>query len=119
MANSIEGIFLGAGKTQMVGKNQDYPVRKFWIDVSNNEQYPKPVEFDLNGDNTVKVDNIPKNQRVEVYFHLEGFKWEKDGKSGVMNKVKAYKIDIIQKVSSVQQNNTSFVPESQDDDLPF
>jgi len=120
MANTVEGIYLGAGKTQMFGKNNDYAVRKFWVDTSRNPEYPSPVEFQLAQDNCVKVDNIKPNQRVEVAFNLEGRKWEKDGKSGVMNTIKAYKIDIIEKRSAVVGNQApSDLPSTGDDDLPF
>ncbi len=121
MANSIEGIYLGAGATKMVGKDSNYAVRNFWVDVTKNDAYPSPVEFQLTQDNCVKVETLKPKARVEVYFNLEGRKWEKDGKSGVMNTVKAYRIDVIEKRSSVQNASAGGVPISNggDDDLPF
>lgn len=118
MANSIEGIFLGASKTQLVGKNNDYQIRKFYVDVSRNPEYPSPVEFQLTQDNCVKVDNLKPNQKVEVFFNLEGRKYEKDGKTGVFNTIKAYKIDVIIRQSAVANNDIA-MPEEIEGDLPF
>ena len=65
----VTGKFLGASKTETVGQN-NYTVRKFWIDITTNPDYPNTPEFQLKGDKVALVDNLQVGQMLQVKFNL-------------------------------------------------
>jgi hypothetical protein len=130
MANlSITGKFLGASARREVGTNKT-PVRDFWIDCTTNPDWPNTPQFELKGEEKCALaDGLAKGQEVEVFFNLEGRKWEKDGKRGVYNTVRAWRIVVVERTNAVNANRpaapASVVPgpapitAGQEEDLPF
>lgn len=100
MANqlTIAGTFLGANETKFVGKDGTFAVRPFWIDITDNAQYPNTPEFQLKGDKVNLVDNLRKGQTIEVSFNIDGRKYDKTnegGKKGVITNLVAWRIKVI------------------------
>lgn len=93
---SVTGKFLGASKVETVGQN-GFLVRKFYVDLTTNPEYPNTPEFQLTGDKVNLVDNLQKNQMVQVKFNIDGrkFKNQQTGKEGVITNLRAWKIDVI------------------------
>ena len=98
----VTGKFLGASKIETVGQS-NFTVRRFWIDITTNPDWPNTPEFQLKGDKVNLVDNLQAGQLVQVKFNLDGRKYdntEKGGKKGVITNNNAWKIDVVQMQSA-------------------
>lgn len=100
-AITITGKYLGAMKTEFVGQNS-LAVRKFYLDITTNPDYPNTPEFQLRGDKVNLVDNLTKGQEIQVSFNLNGrkYKSQSTGKEGVITNIDAWKIDVINRQSA-------------------
>jgi len=91
----LTGKFLGAKPTQLVGEN-NFAIRSFYIDVTENPQYPSTPEFQLTGDRVNLVDNLKPGQQVQVKFNIDGRKYvNREGKEAVATNLRAWKIDVV------------------------
>ena len=104
MATSFQltGKYLGCSKVKTVGQNNTQ-VRSFWLDVTDNPQYPNTPEFGLRGDRIYLPDSIAVGQQITVHFNLNGRKYDKTasgGGKGVINNIDCWKIDIVQTQSA-------------------
>lgn len=101
---TITGKFLGAMATQSFGTN-GFQVRKFYMDLTTNPEFPNTPEFQLTGNNVGLVDNIPKGQMIQVRLDIEGRKVKNQttGKDMVITNLRVWKIDIIQMQSAVSR----------------
>ncbi|MDJ1468187.1 DUF3127 domain-containing protein [Xanthocytophaga flava] len=144
---SVTGKFLGAKPVRYVGDN-NLAVREFYVDLTENAQYPNTPEFQLSGNQVTHVDKIQKGDLIEVFFRLDGRKFvsRETQKEGVATNLRAYKIDVYKRQSIVQQSepqqqqgnqhvnetqqvaevtnysngsSTPPLPSNPDDDLPF
>ncbi len=122
---SIRGTFLAASKVQLVGQNQ-MQTRKFWMELDNGSSYKNFAEFKLLHDNVVKVEDIKKDQEIEVFFKISGRKHvtEKDGekKELFFQELQAYRIDILERTTAgVPAVNPESIsnPGDEEDKLPF
>jgi hypothetical protein len=98
----ITGKFLGAKETQLVGQN-NYAIRSFYLDLTDNPDYPNTPEFQLKGDKVNLVDNLQKGQTIQVKFNIDGRKYDstdRGGKKGVITNLTAWKIDVVQMQSA-------------------
>lgn len=126
---SISGKFLGAGKTESVGVNA-FKIRKFWIDVPNNQSDTKNTpEFQLTNEKCSLVDSFKPGDEVEIFFNVNGRKWEKEStdenglpikKSGVNTNLNAWKINkITRQAATVSEVVATIEEQDAVDDLPF
>jgi len=102
MANelTVTGKYLGAKATEAVGQN-NFLVRKLYVDLTENPDYPNTPEFQLTGDKVTLVDNLVKGQTIQVKFRVEGRKVTgRDGKEMVITNLKVWKIDVVQMQSA-------------------
>lgn len=122
MANfKTMGKYLGASKITQVGQN-NLLVRKFWLDTSDNPEYPNTPEFQLSSDKVTLVDNYKNGDLIEVSFSINGIKFtNKEGKTGVMTNLRAYKVSKLEResVAKIDPKNIVTAGEAIDDDLPF
>ena len=96
----VTGKFLGAKPTQLVGQN-NYAVRPFYVDLTDNPDYPNTPEFQLKGDKVNLVDNLTKGQMIQVKFNIDGRKYtNRDGVAGVITNLNAWKIEVVQMQSA-------------------
>lgn len=97
----VTGKFLGATPTEAVGE-KGFLVRKFYVDMTTNPEWPNTPEFKLKGDKVNLVDNLTKGQTIQVKFNLDGRKFENKttGKKGVITELAAWKIDVVQMQSA-------------------
>ena len=98
----ITGKFLGASKIETVGQN-GFLVRKFYVDITTNPEWPNTPEIKLKGDKVNLVDNLQKGQTIQVKLNIDGRKYdntEKGGKKGVITELIAWKIDVVQMQSA-------------------
>lgn len=120
----ITGKYLGAGKIETVG-DKGYTKRKFWVDITTNEQYPDTPEFELGGDKVNLVDHLKPGDTVQVKFNLRGRKVMSKtlNREVVINNVLAWKIDVVTMQSAAVPRAPSavaaFTGEDTGDDLPF
>ncbi|GAB3767680.1 hypothetical protein GCM10028818_00920 [Spirosoma horti] len=97
MANelTVTGKFLGAKATESLGQN-NFLVRKLYVDLTDNPDYPNTPEFQLTGDKVNLVDNLVKGQMIQVKFRLDGRKvTSREGKDMVITNLRVYKIDVV------------------------
>ncbi len=146
MANNltVTGKFLGANPTQFVGQN-NYAIRSFFVDLTENPEYPNTPEFQLSGDRVNLVDNLQKGQQIEVSFNLDGRKYtsKQTGKQGVATNLRAWKINVVMTQSAATapaqrqapapaaagpgsyatqarpETAAMFTPDDENNDLPF
>ncbi len=97
----ITGKFIAAMATETVGKN-GFTVRKFYVDITTNPEWPNTPEFQLKGDKVNLVDNLQKGQTVQVKFNIDGRKFlnPTTGKTGIITSLNAWKIDVVQMQSA-------------------
>lgn len=96
--NSITGRFLEASPIKSVGKS-GFKVQSVKIDNSTSPDFASTPEFQLTGNYIGMADALRRGQEVTVYFTVQGRHWEKDGRSGVMTNLQAYKIEEVQRTS--------------------
>lgn len=98
---AVTGKFLGASATETVGQN-GFLVRKFYLDITTNPEWPNTPEFQLKGDKVNLVDNLQKGQTIQVKFNIDGRKYEnkESGKKGVITNLSAWKIEVVQMQSA-------------------
>ena len=91
----LTGKFLGAKPTQFVGQN-NYPVREFYVDITDNPQYPNTPGMQLRGDKVNLVDNLTPGTMIQVKFNLNGRKYvNKEGKDAVATNLDVWKIEVL------------------------
>lgn len=115
MSNSVTGLYLGHSSVRQATEN--FTVRNFWLDISDNPEYPNTPEFQLINDKVNLTEQLTKGERVEVYFRVRGKKWAKDGKSGVNTNLDCYQIQKVTKQAVVSA--TSPATSGNDEELPF
>ena len=115
---TITGKFLGAMpvKTLDNGKN----VTSFFLDVTDNPEYPSTPEFGLYDTKCELIQGLEKGEEIEVRFNISGKKYKNSttGKSGVFTALQCWKIEKV-----AQQQPAPAQPAQNgggiDDDLPF
>ncbi|GAB3956662.1 hypothetical protein GCM10028805_47230 [Spirosoma harenae] len=97
----VTGKFLGAMPTETVGQN-NYLIRKFYLDLTTNSEWPNTPEFKLKGDKVTLVDNLRKGQELKVKFNIDGrkFRSKQDNREGVITELIAWKIDVVTTASA-------------------
>jgi hypothetical protein len=128
---SITGKFIAAGKTESVGQN-GFKIRRFWIDVPNNQSDTRNTpEFQLTGEKCSLVENFKPGDELELFFNVNGKKWEKEStdengmpvkKSGVNTNLNVWKIQkITRQAASVVSTESEVVASNGEavNDLPF
>lgn len=132
MTNEVKlvGKYLGASAIREVGINA-MKVRDFWIDISDNPEYPNTPELNLSGDKCALVEGLTKGAEIEVFARLAGNKFrDKEGKQRVFTNIRVWRINVVQRQSaafvSTPTEASAFSTPSPidaalklDDDLPF
>lgn len=120
--SELTGKYLGSTKIIDRGKNnKEFLTRSFFLDITDNSEYPNTPEFQLIKDKVTVVDELSPGDEITVFYNILGRKWEKDGKKGVYTSLQAWKI------ANGNNTNSSNFPGTQDepagstdtDDLPF
>ena len=126
-SNNLEmtGKFLGAKalKTLDNGKN----VGSFFLDITDNPDYPSTPEFGLYGDKCSEIDGLQKGDEITVKFNLKGTKYtnKTTGKSGVFTALQCWKIEKAGAAERIAESQSAPMPienqspDAPDDDLPF
>ena len=119
----LTGKFLGAGKTQHFGAN-NFPVRKLWLDTTDNPDYPNTPEFQVAGKAVEKLEGVlsslQQDDVITVYFNVNGKKVTKDGRSFVITNLSIWRIDVETAAEPFQPAPVVNSPEQEEpDDLPF
>jgi hypothetical protein len=115
----IQGKFLGKSPIKTVeGKSTRY--RSFWLDCTDNPEFPNTPEFNLLNDKCDLVENIKPGDYMNVQFNINGRKWEKTDdngfvKKGVNTTLSVWKLELIQYTAPTPVSTG----ETSGDDLPF
>lgn len=94
----------------MLGKDGTVAVRRFWMDITDNVDYPNTPEFNLKKDKVNLVDNLKKGDMIKVAFQLDGRKYDKTaegGKKGVITNLVVWKIEVVRTQSAATIGNTA------------
>lgn len=116
---NIQGKFLGATPIKEVGE-KGYKVRSFYLDITDNPDYPNTPEFGLGGDRVDLVNSCKKGDVITVHFNIRGMKYKNKttGKDAVFTKIECWKIENVGESFTMPATS----PDSFDgdnDDLPF
>lgn len=96
----LRGKYLGASEIKEVGANAT-KIRQFWIDVSENPEYPNTPELQLINDKCTLVDNLVAGNEIEVLARLKGKKSKiQDGTERIFVNIDAWKISKIERTSA-------------------
>jgi len=96
----LRGKFLAASEIKEVGSNAT-KIRQFWIDVSEDPQYPNTPELQLINDKCLLVDNLKKGDEIEVSARLKGRRGvDKEGTERVYTNIDAWRIMKIDRTSA-------------------
>ena len=87
---NITGKVLGK-KNKTVGN--DFKICEVYIDITENPDYPNQAMVEFKGKNFEKGDMIKEGKSYAFEFNVRGRKWEKNGKSGFMQSLDAWKFD--------------------------
>jgi len=96
----ISGKVLGVTPYKQITDN--FGLEKIYLDTTDNPEYPNMAEFQV-VNKKIKCD-FDKGVLVEVYFNIQGRKWEKDDRSGFAQNLTAWKIlAVAEQTPSVNQ----------------
>ena len=110
----ITGKYLAATEPKTLSNGKD--ARSFYVDMSDNPDYPNSPEFGLYGDKCSIVDNLTKGEEIEVFFNIKGIKYtNKEGKESVYTKLEAWKIQ----TANAPNSEPLEADKEESDDLPF
>ena len=111
----ITGLFKAAGKPRQV--TDKFTVQKFYMDTEVDTDYPSIAEFQINNEK-VDVSQLKPGDKITVHFNIYGKKWEKDGRSGFIQNLVAWKIE--QDTPQVEAGPVDELErDAGQDDLPF
>lgn len=90
-------------KTDTQKVSEKFSKRDFVV-VDNRQQYPQPIQFQVNQDKCGLLDSVKVGDEVTVHFNLQGREWKDPAKPAAepkhFNTLTAYKIEIISKTSA-------------------
>lgn len=87
----ITGQFKAATKTKQI--TDKFSVQKFYIDFDVDKEYPGIAEFQINN-NKIDISQLTKGDEITVHFNISGRKWKKEDRSGWVQNLTAWKIDM-------------------------
>ena len=120
---SLKGFLKKKMDTQQI--SEKFQKREFVI-TDNSSQYPQDIIFQLVQDKVSLIETANEGDEITVHFNLRGREWTspKDGQVKYFNSLDAWKIDQ-EAASPLAQSDDpgatedSFLPDQEDDDLPF
>ena len=124
----IKGKLIEKSKVKQI--SDTFKVREFVIENTETvagRDFTEMIKFQLVQDKCSLVEDIQKGESIKVNFNIRGRKWEKDGRSGYMTNLDAWRIEKTAATAATSQdakseNNTSTEPDLEEkevDDLPF
>lgn len=87
MSFEISGKLEYVGPVETRGKNNNFTVREFVIEVPG--KYPQKVKFQLTKDKCNLIDQFQPGNEIKVHFDIRGQVW----KERVFNNLNAWKIE--------------------------
>ena len=115
---TITGKFLGANATKE--HSAKFKTRDFYVDVTDNADYPSPVQFQAINDACDFVE-FEKGADIEVSFSLRGRIWQAPNGKRVITNLSAFKVGPANEEQPtekpVQVTKEETFPDP--DDLPF
>ncbi len=102
-----------------------FKVREFVIENTETvagRDFTEMIKFQLVQDKCSLVEDIQKGDSIKVNFNIRGRKWEKDGRSGYMTNLDAWRIEKSDSTSTTSQDvkiEEIDLEEKEGDDLEF
>ncbi len=117
-------------KFDAVQKTEKFKNREFVVELVEQRQdfmSTNQIKFQLNNDKCAIIDPFEKGMEVKVTFNVRGRHWEKDGKSGYITNLEAWKVELVSASGSAAPSIASAppipaeteTPLATGDDLPF
>jgi single-strand DNA-binding protein len=88
--NKISGTIVRIFDEETFGNN--FTKRLFWLE-DDAEKYKNTFQFETWKGDTVMLNDYKVGDFITVYYDVKGQKWEKNGREGVMNTLKAWNIE--------------------------
>jgi single-strand DNA-binding protein len=77
---------------QTMQRTETFKTREFIVEELEG-QYPQVISFQVTQDRCVLVDNYKVGDHVKVSFNIKGRAWSKDGRSGYITTLEAWRIE--------------------------
>lgn len=117
-------------KFDTVQRTENFRTREFVVEKSdeiNGRTITNYIKFQCVQDRTAIVDKVNTGDSVKVYFNIKGTKWEKEGKTGYITNLDAWRIEqMLPPAGKTTENEfleplDTFASSAPDtvDDLPF
>lgn len=90
--------------------------KRTFILAQTRDEYPQTWEVTLTQKNTALINNFKQGDVITCHCELDGKEWTKDGRSGVINTVRCWKIEL---VSNTVVSEPMPIPEPDDFDILF
>ena len=127
---SYELIGKLVAKFDTIQRSESFKMREFVVEKSddiNGRVITNYIKFQAVQDRTNIIDKINTGDQVKVFFNIKGSKWEKEGRSGYITNLDAWRIEQILNAGKNQADTDhpepldTFTSSSQEaiDDLPF
>lgn len=126
MANTISGKVIAVSAVQNVtSKNgKQTQQQQLFLDCTRYDpytgersEYENTPLLDFRGENIKLLEGVQKGDVVTITFDVNGYKYEKDGKTQVFTSIRPYQLVKRTKQQATKQAAQTTVSES--DDLPF
>jgi len=114
----IRGKYIASLPQQTFGN--DFKVQKFYLDTTDNPEYPSQAEFQVIQDK-VNLGMFKKDDEVDVSFNIRGRKVaKKDGSGDVfVQNLEAWKVFKVEGQQQAPPPQTPPTGGNNEDDLPF
>lgn len=117
-------------KFDTVQRTESFRTREFVVEKTddiNGRTITNYIKFQCVQDKTAIIDRVNTGDNIKVYFNIKGSKWEKEGRTGYITNLDAWRIEQIMAPTG-KQGDTDFLepldtfsatPAGSADDLPF
>jgi hypothetical protein len=114
---------------QTMQRTESFKTREFIVEELEG-QYPQVISFQVTQDRCTLVDSYKVGDHIKVSFNIRGRAWSKDGRSGYITNLEAWRIERVSGNTQAAPNpaapaaapqNAPVAPAAPEatDDLPF
>ncbi len=122
MSYELEGVLYKVFDEVKV--SDKFKKKEFVVKTSetyNDKTFTQYIKLQFTQDKTDRVYKDNVGCKVKVSFNLNGREWTKDGKTNYFNSLDAWRLEVIEQVSSLESTASKVADaiDADKDDLPF
>jgi hypothetical protein len=96
----ITGVIKNIFPSEVYGNNFEKKV--FYLKEPDTEKYPQTFSIELHQGDTNKLDSFSYGDVVTCHINIKGREWVKGERSGCINTLQCWKIELVNKQSETQ-----------------